>query len=179
MKGDISDALCRISSGGSVPLRKRSTDEDQYVLAAMRPVVISGIGHFAMRPDLLERAIPMKLSVPQLRVTERELAKRIDDQRAGILGALYDAVSVALRTHDTTLAPSHISMIDSAQWMTAAEPAFGIIPGTSIAILERKQLDVAVERIIMEPVVAGLEYHLSRKTFVGSISEHCRLVGGG
>jgi hypothetical protein len=179
MKGDISDTLCLISTGGSVPLRKRYTDEDLYVLAALRPVVINGIGDFATRPDLLERAIPLQLSVPTTRGSESDLAQRVDAKRAGILGALYDAVSLALGTYRNTPAPSRIRMIDAAQWMTAAEPAFGMAPGTFVAILERKQLDVAVERISMEPVVMALEKVLNGGPFLGSMTDLYREVCDG
>ena len=57
LKWDMSDALCTLSTGGGFSTRKLYTDTETIVLNYCRPFVINGIGDFASRPDLLERAI--------------------------------------------------------------------------------------------------------------------------
>jgi hypothetical protein len=57
----ISDALCRLASGGSFAARRLYTDEDEVLLSAARPVVLSGIEEVITRPDLADRAIFLTL----------------------------------------------------------------------------------------------------------------------
>jgi hypothetical protein len=57
----ISDALCRLASGGSFAVRRLSTDEDEVLLSAARPVVLNGIEEVITRPDLADRAIFLTL----------------------------------------------------------------------------------------------------------------------
>src|SRR6185437_11944668 len=39
----LSDALCRIASGGSFPVRRLYTDDEEVVFQAERPVILNGI----------------------------------------------------------------------------------------------------------------------------------------
>jgi hypothetical protein len=57
----ISDALCRLASGGSFAARRLFTDEDEVLLSAARPVVLNGIEEVITRPDSPDRAIFLTL----------------------------------------------------------------------------------------------------------------------
>ncbi len=97
----ISDALCRLASGGSFAVRRLYTDGDEVLFEAARPIVLNGIEEVITRPDLADRAIFVTLEPisERRRRTERELWRDFELQRPAILGALLDA----LRTDCATL----------------------------------------------------------------------------
>jgi hypothetical protein len=47
----LSDALCRLASGGSFPLRQLFTDENEILFQATRPVIFNGIEDVVCRAD--------------------------------------------------------------------------------------------------------------------------------
>ena len=53
----MSDALCRIASGGSFAVRQLYTDRDEVLFQAARPIILNGIEDVITRPDLADRAI--------------------------------------------------------------------------------------------------------------------------
>ena len=74
----LSDALCRLSTGGGLTTRKLYTDEEENILDAQRPVLLNGIEEVAVNGDLLDRMVV--LSLPG-----------ISDQnvrRSGVLGGI-------------------------------------------------------------------------------------------
>lgn len=131
MRGDISDSLCTLATGGGFGTRKLYTDAQQQVFNYCRPFVINGIADFATRPDLLERAILLRL--PPLPAASRRVeAELTEDFRAmlpGLLGSLYTAISVALRNLRVTVPPRSLRMADAARWICAAVPSLGVSAG--------------------------------------------------
>ena len=95
----LSDALCRLSTGGGVSKRKLYTDNQEVVLEAQRPVILTGIAFGAVRDDLADRAIRVELTriADEDRLTETELRLRFREHHPRILGALLDAVVESLR----------------------------------------------------------------------------------
>ena len=129
----LSDALCRLATGGGMATRTLYTNEEETFLDAQRPVVITGIEELLTRADLLDRAILLYLpSIPKdKRRTESALWAEFEKARPALLGALLDAVAVALRRHAevalTLTDPPR--MADAATWATAAEPGLGLADG--------------------------------------------------
>lgn len=66
----ISDALCRLSTGGGFATRELYADEDETILDAQRPLILNGIADFATRSDLLDRLIGIDL--PRIPDHERQ-----------------------------------------------------------------------------------------------------------
>jgi hypothetical protein len=169
MKGDLSDALCSVATGGAIATRTLYTNDELSVVSAQRPFIINGIGDFVNRQDLLERAIVIQLPALRARLPEHELNQQLEVKKARILGALYDAVSLALREADSIPPRANIRMIDAARWIEAAEPALGLMRGDFARILEERQDDIAIERIGNEPIVAALESVVFSGPFYGSM----------
>ena len=57
----LSDALCRIASGGSFAVRRLYTDDEEVLFKAARPILLNGIEDVIGRPDLADRAIFLSL----------------------------------------------------------------------------------------------------------------------
>ncbi len=125
----LSDAFCRIATGGGFSTRELYSDTDEVLIDAQRPLVMNGIAELATRPDLLDRAIPLYL--PRLRrwVPEDEFFDRFHEARPRILGALLDAVSAAIANVSAVEFSGTVRMADFATWAIAAEPALGVEEG--------------------------------------------------
>jgi hypothetical protein len=127
LPGWLSDALCRLSTGGALTKRELYSDADETILEAMRPVMMSSITDIITRGDLLDRAIVVTLPVlPERdRLPEAELWRRFADLAPSILGALCDAVVSALARQASVQLDSLPRMADWAVWTAAAAPACG------------------------------------------------------
>lgn len=119
----ISDGLCRISTGGGFSTRTLYSDTDETILDAMRPVLLTGIDLVASRGDLLDRALTVTLPRPSKYIPEEDLWERYYAARPRMLGALLDAVALAVAREPETEIPGDLRMVDAARWVAAAEPA--------------------------------------------------------
>jgi hypothetical protein len=134
ISGALSDALCRLSTGGGLSTRELYSNDEETLFEALRPVIINGIEDLATRGDLLDRAVVLYL--PSLkskaRRKEADLWREFEQARPSICGALFDAVAVALHRLDSIELDGLPRMADFAAWAVAAEPAFGVPAGTFI-----------------------------------------------
>ena len=120
----LSNALCRLATGGGFATRELYTDAEETIFDAKRPILINGIGEVANRSDLIDRSVCSTLpTIPEDgRRTEKTIWSDFEEVRPAILGALFDAVIVALLNHDTVELATLPRMADAAQWVVAAEP---------------------------------------------------------
>jgi hypothetical protein len=127
----LSDAICRLATGGGFGTRKLYENDEEVLFDAMRPVILNGIEELATRSDLLDRTIVLTLPAiaDDKRQTQGELWEKFERQRSGLFGALLDAVSCALRNVSNVRLDHSPRMADFAQWATAAEFALGLQEG--------------------------------------------------
>ena len=154
----LSDALCRLATGGGFSTRQLYTDQDQILFEAMRPVIVNGIGDVVTRPDLLDRSLIINLPpIPrEARKLERVLDAEVEASKGGVLAALFTAVSVGLATLESVKLDGLPRMADFAKWGTATEQALGGEPGSFIEAYTASQ-DEAVETALESwPVVETL-----------------------
>jgi hypothetical protein len=57
----LSDALCRLASGGSFAVRQLYTDQEEVLFESTRPILLNSIEDVVSRPDLGDRAIFLTL----------------------------------------------------------------------------------------------------------------------
>ncbi len=125
LSAEMSDALCRLSTGGAFATRTLFTDRGETKFEAMRPTVLTGIGGIVTRGDLLERAVILHLPPVTCRRTEREFWSEFEKARPKLLGAIFNAVSNTLSRLGHTPFPNAPRMADFAEWATAAGEALG------------------------------------------------------
>src|SRR5438874_2032384 len=79
----LSDALCRLASGGSFAVRQLYTDDGEVLLEAARPILVNGIEEVVSRPDLGDRAIfPILAPIGEVqRRPENELWREFEIER--------------------------------------------------------------------------------------------------
>jgi hypothetical protein len=139
----LSDALCRLATGGGFGTRQLYSDDEEMLFDAMRPVLLNGIAAVATRPDLLERSLLVELPVigEGLRRTEAQLWAEFDQAAPGILGGLLDAAAGALRRLPQVRLERLPRMADFAAWVTAAEPALAWPDGSFLSAYGRTQAE--------------------------------------
>lgn len=171
----LSDALCRLATGGGFGTRELHSDREEVIFDAQRPIVLNGIADLVGRPDLGDRAVTVTLVPipPAARKPESLLWQDFEAARPQILGALLDAVSSALRNLAGVSPAGHERMADFSMWVTAAEPGLGWdLGGFKVAYTANRAgaVELAVET---DPVAAAVRILIEREAggFEGSASE--------
>lgn len=159
---NVSDALCRISTGSSIRERRYHTNDGaEVLLKAKRPIIFNGID-FRMRGDLLDRSLLINLSqIPDdERRDEAELQEAFNSQKPEILGGIFDILVEILRNLLNTKLERKPRMADSALWVTAAETALGWESGTVINHFDNNRAIASESAIESDAFISALVEHL-------------------
>jgi len=159
----LSDAFCRLSTGGGFSTRELYTNRDEAIFEVQRPCIINGISDIVERADLLDRALilhPQPIKKNRRR-TEADLWSTFRASRPLLLGALLDAVSTALKRLPEIKMAFMPRMADFALWAVAAEPALGLPSGAFLEAYESNQRGAADslldDSVIYRPITSLLE----------------------
>jgi hypothetical protein len=182
LPGWLSDALCRLASGGSFALRQLYTDADEVFFQAARPTILNGIEDVITRQDLADRAIFLTMGSlrDEQRRPEAELWRQFELARPRILGALLDAVAQGLRMRDRIQFVRLPRMADFAKWATACETAFWS-PGTFRIAYGANRRRAVEDAVDADPVAACVRRIMTKQTrWVGTASDllNATTVGG-
>jgi hypothetical protein len=122
----MSDAMCRLATGGGFSKRELYTTASKYAIEAVRPILVNGIDNIVSRADLADRALFFALEfIPDhRRKDERRFFADFESKRAEILGALLDGLVEGLRRADTVVLNKPPRMADCMHWVVACETAF-------------------------------------------------------
>jgi hypothetical protein len=176
----LSDALCRLATGGSFAVRQLYTDDEEVLFQAARPLLVNGIEDVISRADLSDRGIFLTLTPigEQQRRSEAELWREFEIARPRLLGALLDAAVHGLRTLPNIRLTSLPRMADFALWATACEPA--LWPAGTFARGYDANRRAAVERIIeADPVAVCVRALMAeRDSWAGTASDLLRAASG-
>jgi len=154
----LSDALCRLATGGGFATRELYSDAEQALFDFQRPVVLTGIEELAVRGDLADRSLLVDLAALDDAARRDEASFWADYQaaRPRLLGALLDAASLALRRLPTVHLDRLPRLADFALWVVAAAPALGMDAGEFLAAYEHNRAAanaMAVEALPVASVV--------------------------
>ena len=164
----ISDALCRLATGGGFATRELYTDDEEVLFEGTRPLILNGIDDLLSRADLADRSLALHLPrIPEeTRQGERALVEAFEAARPRLLGALLDGVCMALRDLASVQLTRAPRMADCAQWATAAEPALGFVRGSFLLALSESQSDAAGSALEADPLAAAIQRHMENGTEV-------------
>jgi len=154
----LSDALCRLSTGGGYSARELFTDADEVVIDAHRPVILTAIEDVCTRSDLADRTLGVTLpAMPETeRRPERELWANVESVRPVVLGALLDAVARGLHELPNVRLERLPRMADYATWLAACEPALSVPAGTMVAAYTRGRHSMTATTIEASAVASAL-----------------------
>ncbi len=153
LSDDMSDALCRLSTGGGIARRKLYTDSDEVVLEIQCPVIVTSITDVITRPDLADRTYHVKLDYiePEHRRSEHELSEAFKKDAPRMFGAILDALAYALDRAHTVSVTALPRLADAARIAVAAEPALGLASGSMEQALAQNSLDFDLAQLADVP----------------------------
>jgi putative DNA primase/helicase len=172
----LSDALCRIATGGGFSARTLHADRDETYFNLTRPIMLNGIPALTNRPDLADRALTIFLrNIPETeRRTESQFWADFENAKPRILGALLDGVCSALRNISKVKLERSPRMADFAQWATAAEAGLGWDPGSFIDAYYDNRREMSESSFEADPLAVAVDTFVrlrENRTFNGTMTE--------
>jgi hypothetical protein len=170
----LSDALCRLATGGGFGTRELYSDDEETTFNATRPAIVNGIEDFVTRPDLLERSLLIQHpTIPEeRRRPEAELWAEFEECWADLLGAVFDYVAGGLRELPNVHLTRLPRMADFARFAVACELALPEGERVFLAAYKENQAG-ANEQVLEESLVAVAlrQFMIDRDEWVGTATE--------
>jgi len=169
----LSDALCRLSTGGGLSVRELYTDAEEVIFNAMRPIILNGITDIVTRPDLLDRSLIITLEpIPEAeRQTKAELQAKFTEAAPAIFGGLLDALCVGLRNLNSVNLPLLPRMADFAQFAVATETGLGYEPGSFMKTYAANQREAVESGLEVDPLAQAIRELVDGEEFEGTMGE--------
>lgn len=168
----MSDALCRLSTGGGFSARRLYTDSDETLIAVQRPVILNGIDDLASRPDLAERCIHLTLPPLLQRATEADMAASFAEDAGPIMAAILDGLALAQRDVNAVNIGALPRMADFAKWAAAGVPAMGFTRDEFVTAYRRNQSEAVALGLESSSVASGIRKIAERNgTWKGTTRE--------
>jgi hypothetical protein len=157
LKGDLSDAFCRLSTGGEFATRKLYTNDEESIHQACRPVIFNGIDDIVTRQDLLSRSLVVHLPVipTEKRRTSQEVNEEFTKTRPLILGGLLKGLSAALGEKQEKI-PLVSRLADFLAFASRAEVALGFQQGALAKAMTRAQKETTQMVLELDPVASAI-----------------------
>jgi 5S rRNA maturation endonuclease (ribonuclease M5) len=154
----ISDILCRAVTGDGFSKRELYSDDDDVIYRFRRCVGLNGVNVVSRTPDLLDRAITIRLEpiLPDARRPESELDAAFDEVRPVILGGVFDALAEAIRLRPSMRLAGLPRMADFALWGCAIAQALGYEQDQFLAAYEQNAQARNEEILQSNPVAAAV-----------------------
>lgn len=170
----LSDAFCRVATGGGVKTRQLYSNNEQCILDVCRPLALNGIEDFVVAGDLISRTVLIQPEVipEEERLEKRKLRKAFHEACPAILGCIFDALSHGLRTLDCVKLDKLPRMADSAQWIAACFPAWGWTYQDWLAPYQESQGQAAINTLDKTGAAVALRAFMQDKeSWMGTSSE--------
>jgi energy-coupling factor transporter ATP-binding protein EcfA2 len=158
LPAQLSDALCRLSTGGAINERTLYSNLEETLVEVHRPTILNGISELATRPDLAERGIHIELEQITSRRTEADLWRSFQTDASAIFAGLLDGLALALRELETTHIERLPRMADFALWAEAGLPALGFERGEFMKAYSANQnvgLNLGLESSVVGQAIKG------------------------
>jgi hypothetical protein len=179
LRPGLSDDFARLATGSGFGTRMLYENDEEFIFKACRPVVLDSIEDVVVRPDLLDRSLIVRPPVipEDKRRPEKKFWPAFEEARPRIVGALFDAVSCALRRQDDIELEALPRMADFTYWVVAAEPALGIDEGSFLrAYRENRKQGHTLAMESDAAFSAILEFAKAKKIWTGPAAELARLL---
>ena len=157
MRGNISDNICQIASGGAFITKKLYTDGEEFVITAYASVLVNGITTGTTRGDFLDRSLRVHAPrlTPQASKTEAELETLFQKNHPRILGAIVRLVQYALKNPCNLPEDLRLSrLVDFCQWSYSWAPAVGMQPEKLVGHINENQEKAKLETLSEDSVAA-------------------------
>jgi hypothetical protein len=170
----LSDALCRLATGGGFATRELYTDSDEALFDFQRPVILTGIEELAVRGDLADRSLLVDLAAldDSARRDEASFWAEYQAAQPRMLGALLDAASTALRRLPEVHLARLPRLADFALWVVAAAPALGMDPDDFLKAYEQNRAAANAMAVEASPVASVVHrFTQQQHTWTGTATQ--------
>jgi hypothetical protein len=170
----LSDALCRLATGGGLSTRQLFKDDEEIIFDAQRPILMNGIEEVGSNGDLLDRSIVIRLLeiLETARRDEREFWGAFRSAQPRILGAFLDVLSLAHRTLESVRLETTPRMADFARWAVAAEPGLGLRSASFVMAYAQNRAEASTLALDSSPLVPHLSAFIDiREHWTGTSGE--------
>jgi hypothetical protein len=176
----LSDALCRLSTGGGFATRELHTDNEEILFEATRPIILNGIDDIAGNADLASRALIVTLPqvVEDTWIPEKSLWRDFFSAQPRILGGLLDAVSMAVRNLEHVNVPRLPRMADFARWICAAAPALPFDQDEFLQAYSDNRRESVSLSIETSPVATAIQTLVAAGDWEGTATELLGALNG-
>jgi hypothetical protein len=159
-----SNALCRIATRGGLSTRQLYTDAEEVVFDMRRPLILNGIANIISKNDLADRAIIVELKKlsDKRRRTVEELFDSFRKDHPRILGAICNAVVMALKNKGKIQLNGHVRMADFHEWVAAAEPAMTRVKGRLLKAIIKNRRNMSRSSVENDVLGAALQDFLKK-----------------
>lgn len=143
----LSDAFCRLATGGGLSTRQLFTDLDEVIFNATRPIILNGIDDLAGREDLADRALIVMMSPisEDRRRSEADLEKRFSATAPRIFGGLLDVLCESIPKVGSAPITQLPRMADFVQRVANAETKLGWSTGSFVEAYREGHTNTAAE----------------------------------
>ena len=152
----LSDALCRLTTGGGFGTRQLYTDDEEMIFCGTRPVLINGIPLVGDAADFRDRALPCAWPLLSRRNREEDLAKDFERDFPAFFGAILDALVMALAHANDPAPATEFRMADFAAWVMRAEAALPWPKGTFEKVYTSVRQGTTEDAIAESPVAQAI-----------------------
>ena len=179
----LSDAICRLATGGGAGKRRLYSDDDEILFAGRRPVILNGIEDIVTRADLVDRAVLLMLEpiAETKRREEKEIAADLEAKAPRIFGVLLDGLVAGLGNMPRVHIQDKPRMADFALWAEACTRAYW--PAGTFLKAYRAAIAGSVELVIENnPVGAAVRAFMAGRSewsgsATGLLKELSALIG--
>ncbi len=179
----ISDALCRLATGGGLTTRTLYENDEETMFEAMKPIILNGIEDSATRPDLADRSIVVMLE-PILeadRKPENYLQARLEAAAPKVLGLLLDGLVRGLHRLDSVQFERLPRMADFASFAVACGDGSLWSDGGFMAAYEGNRSKAVAEVVESDMVAEAVRQLAQQGPWKGTASEMlerlCKIAG--
>lgn len=169
ISAEISDLLCRASTGDSVVKRELYTNSDVVSHSFRRVIILNGINLGDTRDDLSDRLLTINLPAltPSMKKEESDLQAIWNSEYPKLLGALYDLCSGVIRELAETKLDELPRMADFAKILATLDR---INSTTSLARYHDGIMKSAAHLVDNDPFMKAMEEVITA-TWVGTARE--------
>lgn len=170
----ISDALCRASTGDGDVRRRLYSDGELHVIAFRRVVYLNGIDLGALNDDLVDRLVTIALDrIPDhCRLKDADLTRAWAAAHPRVLGALLDLTCKVLDVLPTVKLDSPPRMADFGYVLAAVDR---VLDTDGMRTYLGARTEMAEEVILSDPVLVELAAAVTEE-FVGTSAELLALI---
>jgi hypothetical protein len=166
IKPDLSDAICRLASGGGNSYRTLYENDSETLFQAQRLVLLNTIDDLSLRGDLIDRGI--QLTCQRIddadRKPEPEFWAGFDARSGKFLGSLLFVLSRTLKELPDVILDRSPRMADFARFGVAVERALELTSGAFLSAYQNNRMGLAAVALDthLTQLVLGLELPLDK-----------------